>query len=119
VTPIGNQLIHTCTIEQRDSTEDRHGNREPSWRPYLTSQRCRLVIKEMRALNTITAELIVKSTYKLLLPMSVEVQAGLHRVNGITLEDGELIDHIFSINGVVRRRGGYTRLRRADLSKVT
>lgn len=110
-------LIHTCDTLRATLADDRYNNKSRTFAAHLTDQRCRLVETSERVVNSITTELMIVTTYKLLVPFDADIVAG-DRVSGVVLEDGEEIDETFAVQSRLRGRSAYVRHRTLMLKKV-
>ncbi len=110
-------LIHTCDTSRASKTDDRYRNKSIAYSPHLTAQRCRLIEKSERVINSITAELLIRTAYTLLVPLNVDIQP-TDRITSLTLEDGRVLEQVFEVQSSMRGNAIYATARMLSLEKV-
>lgn len=117
---IGAHLIHRCTIRWVSSTQaDPLGNDKDVWSDWAVDVPCRLVIKGQRAIDTERAQYVTVTSYKLLLPATIELPDGKKRVADLVYEDGAEESGEFSIEAILPRRGRTVRHISCELKRVS
>ena len=115
---LDSHLIHTCTIERAyQSGTNVHGLDSDRYAVIAESQMCRLVVNQERIGISERAERPVMTTYKMLFPAGVDILQH-DRVSNVLLEDGTLLTNIFSMEGILPRRGRSLRHVAVELEKV-
>lgn len=110
-------FIHTCDVLRPVLADDAHRNKKRTYPLYLAGVRCRLKTEAKRGFNSITAEWVITTSYKLFTQFNAPIQAG-DRVTNIRLEDGELVEDVFEVVSDIKRRGVGNRHRTMILEKV-
>lgn len=71
---IDTHLIHACTVQRSTSASDAYRNARRTWTDHLKGVPCRLVSKAQRVISRDqTAQLVVVTTYTLLLPRDTDI----------------------------------------------
>ena len=114
----GDHLLHTCTVQRADKTQrDAYQQAQPVWADLATGVVCRLVERSQRVMDHERAQLVVVTTYTLLLPAGTDVQPD-DRVTTVA-ENGALLDAgPFRIASVLRRRAWAEHHVSASLERV-
>lgn len=105
---IDHHFIHQCVVRRATLQTDRYKNQKRVYEVHLVEVRCRLVIKEQNVQNTITAELVLRTSERLLVAAGTDIQAG-DRIGPVTVEDGTVLQQTWEVKGALPRRGAYAR----------
>ena len=115
---IDGHLIHTCVVYRAVLQEDRYKNQKRDFRVHLAEVRCRLVIRDEQVVNSITAELVVRTVERLFVPAGTDIQAG-DRIGPVTVENGTVLSQTWEVRGALPRRGAYARHLSLALEQVS
>lgn len=118
-------LTDTCDFLARGVRKQAYGAK-PTHDTYLaTAVPCRLIEKTQRGFNSITAQWLTTTTYKLMLPYETEILEG-DRVTNIRLygnqasdRDALLQQHFEVEGGALAKRGALVRHKTVSLKKVS
>lgn len=109
-------LHHRCDVQRYTTTAQGYGTKRTA-AAHLTGVYCRLMTKTERAYNSLTAQWLVDTRYRLLMPYTTDVLAG-DRIANLVDEDGDAVAGVWEVTGVLKRRGRTARHLSLDLQKV-
>lgn len=94
--PVAGQLVHRCIVERDASSSasphrDPYRQRSPVWEVAATDVPCRLVTKQQRVVDTVTAEAAVVTVYLLLTLPDAPIVPTRSRVRAVTDRAGRPI----------------------------
>lgn len=103
---IESHFYHKCDIQRQFSGGEvnAHGLETDNFQPHVSGVPCRYSEKEERRLNAENAEDVIFTVSTLLLPHDTDIQER-DRIAGIVLENGTLLDKIFIVKKLYKRRG--------------
>lgn len=102
---------------RREVSDQSYGGKA-TYDNHLSQVPCRYVEKSKTGFNSITAEWLEQSIYKLHVPFSEDVKTG-DRVKNISFKDNSAITKNFEIENIVEKRGRMTRIKVATLKQIS
>lgn len=117
--PGASHLIDRCNVQRRSATSQGYGAKPAYAAAHLTGEPCRLVEKAQRGFNSITAQWITDTAYKMMFQSEADVLEG-DRITNIVLQDGTKLTQNFEVEGgSLQHRGRMSRHRMVRLKKVS
>lgn len=114
---MNNAYAHTCDTARATSTTDAYRNEKRTWSANLSGQPCRYKEVSRRGFNSVTAEWVITSEYRLFVPFGTDIEVG-DRVTRVAFEDGTEITDEFKVVSRLQRRGHGLRHETLIMEKV-
>jgi len=111
-------LADHCDILRPGRQPQGYGGKQV-YAPHLSNVPCRVIAKQQRGFNSLTAEWIVETQYSIVFRNDIDVAEG-DRITNIVLHDGTHDARNYRVDGgVITRRGRMASAKIAALKQVT